>query len=574
MDAASLIAGTTLECAGWLTPAAADCTGSGASIARATQDRLIAVVRSAMRLRIAEQSIRELLFDAINATSKMVIADVPGTIDEVEKSGASYLMVFEAIDETIREVYSFQELPFIQEAKLSFSWMARLRDLPQRQQALVMQLLELELDLRHATVHSQFAQEDGDEQEKEKLAAEMGKLSIQLARALARLSPDALAAKNGVQKLMSPMEIHRCPPVIEAEATARAADLLSVAASMDRAGDSLIQSLPITNDTRLSSRRNAASGWVRLGDLGNTLHVLAIWLRALASDGGARRCVLCYRHIGYGGKIFCAEHQRQGGKRQPARVFHIAHLYPEEVEHLSKTEPDLKAAIANAALVKDERFQVTAAPLPEGITIPEPLIQSASTLIAALRRASPAMGPELGGLVEHVWRELVRIAADPYVITRQASKDDVTLRRVRQEQARRWLTWNTFFKAWWAKSYEGPGASQQILTGHAYDIDHPISHGYVVPPGGVVIDLLRQRAWTRAEQRVETEAYVNVQALGRLIAEGKSLRTIAELLGVSHETVRQTLRYSQGLGLPSDKRLRALPSFKSNRGRGRDSPTA
>lgn len=272
-------------------------------------------------------------------------------------------------------------------------------------------------------------------------------------------------------------------------------------------------------------------------------------------------CVLCYRHIGYRGKNFCAEHQRQAGKRQPARVFHIAQLYPEEVEHLSKTEPELKAAIANAALVEDERFQVTAAPLPEGITIPEPLTQSASMLLAALRRASPAMGPELGGLVEDLWKELVRIAANPYVITRQASIDDVTLKRVRQEQARRWLTWNTFFKAWWAKSYEGPGASQQILTGHAYDIDHPISHGYVVPPGGVVVDLLRQRAWTRAEQRVETEAYVSVQKIRAKHKSGQSLRSVGEALNVSHETVRKTLLNATAKGGSKEQRQRARPSF-------------
>jgi hypothetical protein len=262
-----------------------------------------------------------------------------------------------------------------------------------------------------------------------------------------------------------------------------------------------------------------------------------------------------------GGKNFCAEHQRQGGKRQPARVFHVARIYPDELERLSKTELGLKAAIAKVAQFESERLHMSEASFPEGVTIPEPLIQSASILLIALRRAAPALGPELGGLVDGVWKELVQIASEPYVATGQSSRDDVTLRRLQQEKARRWLTWRTFFEAWWAKSYQGPGSSPQTLSGHGFDIDHPITQGYALAPSGVVVDLLQQRAWTRAEKRVETEAYVSVHLIRKKARSGRSLRSVGKELGVSYETVRKKLLNAKKNGSAKVQRPRARSSF-------------
>lgn len=561
MDPASLITATTLECAGWLKPVAAGNGDGGATNARATQDRLVGVVRSAMRQRLSVQSVKESLFVAINATSKGVIEETPGAIDEVRRSGANYLMEFEAIDETIREVYKFEQLPFIGQAEQSFKLMAPLRELPQRQQASIIQLLELELDHFYTAVHMRFAQEDGDSQKRKKLSAEFRELELRVAQVSARLNPDAVTVKNAFQEVMSHLEVLGCPPVAEAVVTSSSAELMFAAASMDRAGDSLIQSLPITKDTKAATRSKAVAAWMRLGELGNTLQVLAIWLRALAVEGGSRRCVLCYRHIGYGGKNFCAEHQRQGGKRQPARVFHVARIYPDELERLSKTELGLKAAIAKVAQFESERLHMSEASFPEGVTIPEPLIQSASILLIALRRAAPALGPELGGLVDGVWKELVQIASEPYVATGQSSRDDVTLRRVQQEKARRWLTWRTFFEAWWAKSYQGPGSSPQTLNGQGFDIDHPITQGYAIPPSGVVVDLLQQRAWTRAEKRVETEAYVSVHLIRKKARSGRSLRSVGKELGVSYETVRKKLLNAKKNGSAKVQRPRARSSF-------------
>jgi hypothetical protein len=515
-----------------------------------------------MRQRLSVQSVKESLFAAINATSKGVIEETPGAIDEVRRSGAKYLMEFEAVDETIREVYKFEQLPFIDQAEQSFIWMARLRELPQREQASIIQLLELELDQHYTAVHMQFAQEDGNEQNRKKLSAELLKLDPQIAQVNARLNPDAVIVKNAIQKVMWHMEFLGCPPVAEAVVTSRAAELMFVAASMERAGDSLIQSLPITKDTKPATRSRAVAAWMRLGELGSTLQVLAIWLRALAAEGGSRRCVLCYRHIGFGGKNFCAEHQRQGGKRQPARVFHIARIYPDELECLSKTELGLKAAIVKAAQFESEPFHMSEASFPEGVTIPEPLIQSGSILLIALRRAAPAMGPELGGLVEDVWKELVQVAAEPYVATGH-SREDVTLIRIQQEKARRWLTWRTFFEAWWAKSYQGFGLLPQTLSGQGFDINHPMAQGFAVPPSGVVVDLLKQRAWTRAEKRVETETYVSLRQIREKARNGRSLRSVGKELGVSHETVRKKLLNVKKNGSAKVQRPRARSSFTS-----------
>jgi hypothetical protein len=64
---------------------------------------------------------------------------------------------------------------------------------------------------------------------------------------------------------------------------------------------------------------------------------------------------------------------------------------------------------------------------------------------------------------------------------------------------------------------------------------------YAVPPSGVVVDLLQQRAWTRAEKRVETEAYVSVHLIRKKARSGRSLRSVGKELGVSYETVRKKL---------------------------------
>lgn len=523
----------------------------------AAHSRLIGLVRAGIQRRTSARLLREGLFKAINAASAEVVHEVPPTIDVLRRSSARYLMEFETREEVIHEIYEFDKLPFIGAAWEAFRWTDSVRQLPPRQQALVLHALDVDFDLRNASVHMRFAQEDGDLAELESLSAEVGALTLQVSKLRALLSPDALARKEELQRTMSAAEIQRCPAVIEVSPTQPAAELLSAASAMDRAGGSLAQALPLAEGPPTSQRRKVKAAWDRLSDLGDTLHVLAVWLRALANDGGARRCVLCYRHIGYRGKNFCSQHQRQGGKRQPAREFHIARRYPEELESLSMHGRNLKAALSRAgesvleSLSADEQVQ-----LPTGVVLPEPLIRPASLLFRALRRAAPATDPELSVLIEDSWRQMVRIAAEPFSAFAPRDKDDYVVRRVRQEQALRWLNWNTFFRGWWAEAYQGPGPDASLLAGRSFDTHHPCTQGFTAPPGELVMDLFRQRAWWRASWRVDTEDYPSVARTHQLIADGKSLRSAAAKLGVSHETVRQTMLQG-GRTMPCpDRRLR------------------
>lgn len=580
MDHASLIATTTLECVGWLKPAsergtnALDMAASmPESSAVAVQGRLVELVRAGIRRRTPARALREAIFKAINAASAEVVQAVPLTIAVLQRASVRYVMEFETREETIHEIYDFDQLPFISAAWESFRWTGHVRQLPQRQQALVFQVLDAEIDLRNVGVHMQFAQEEGDTKEQEALNAEVAALTLQVTKLRSLLSPDALRAKDEIQSSMSAAEIQRCPAIIETTATQPAAELLSAASAMDRAGDSLAQVLPIDKDTPKYQRRKATAAWARLSNLGNTLHVLAVWLRVLANDGSSRRCMLCYRHIGYRGKNFCSQHQRQGGKRQPAREFHIARRYPEELESLSKQGQDLKAALAQvsarvlSSITADEQSQ-----LPQDLFIPEALVRPAALLFSALRSAAPATDPELKDHIEDTWRQLVRIASEPYLSLGSCSRDDYVVMRVRQEQALRWLNWSTFFRAWWAEGYQGPGPEPFVLTGRAFDTDHPCAQGFPVPPSELVMDLLRQRAWWRASWRVDTEDYLSVTKIGKLIAAGRSLRSVAAELGVSHETVRQTMLHGSITVPTADRRLRLRKGTRSDSAPSRKRP--
>lgn len=562
MNAAGLIAVTTLECAGWLPT-----SDPGRAYLKSVElhEQLLGIVRSSMRWRRSGDEVRAQLMEAINAASLKAIQGVPSAIEAVRSSGASYLMEFDGWDGLVRERYTFKQLPFIGEAERSFRWMAGIRRLPRGQQFGLIQLLGLEFDECNTLQHLTFAKEDGDLCQQAALKSELAALRQQVEKVLARLSAKAVAEKECILQSLHHIDLQYCPPVVEADVESRRAEILTVATAMDRAGDSLIQPMPLAAWLRSTVSRRATVAWDELCDLRSILHVLAIWLRALADDGDAKTCALCYRHLGYRGKAFCAVHQRQGGKRQPAREFHIAESYLLQVEHLVRTEPKLKEAIAGADKLGRLAEPESKVELPAGFCVPEPLIQPALTLFGSLARVSPATGSELGRHVHELFGRLVRIAAEPYSASGQHNHEDVLVGRIRQEQSRRWLTWTTFFRAWYGEQFGSPGSSTQDLQGKAFDIDHPLVHGRALPPGELVVDLLRQRAWTWAEREIDTHAYVGMHGITRMHAQKKSLRTIAEALGVHHETVRQTLKYSSGQAGAGARRLRMIPAFKAGK---------
>lgn len=533
MSAADLIAATTLECAGWLAPDAR-------SRARRTHDKLVNIVRSTTSRGGAWDVLRRLVLNRLNKESAQVLREVPDAIAAIAASGAQYLKTLDTFEGRIEQHCMFHELPFIDFIQSFYRGMPHVRSMPAAQQMLLIRSLANSALLNRTVLHLRFASEDGaDPRERSSLRKAIKGLRSRESRFKTQMSDAARIAAHRSITAFGEIRLDEFLPLVEVLHSAKAEDLCLVADSLDSAGDHLIQFLQISDRSSESQRQAASEAWATLNELREVLHVLALWMRGLISVGTAQVevCNLCYRYIDSGASKFCLAHRRTSRRRVPARQRHISERYFSELKYLADSDAGLQSAIHRAGVVDWQEAEAGQKFLAHDF--PARLVRPACILWCALRSSYPAIGPELEQDVESLVGELLIHACAPFRDSSLMRATDSIGQRIAQEHSVRWLTWGTFFKAWYARTYPAPAEKRPTLVGRAFDPAHPIAQGLEYSPRSVVRDLLRQRAWTRAAHYVEDVAYPSIAKLLELRDRGLSNRAIARAVGLSETTVRR-----------------------------------
>jgi len=564
MDGGSLAASTSVELYGWLLRNTTT-VQSEAATALGVHRRLVDLAsgRSARRLQQVSSTskLRTILITEINTISAAVVEKVPTAFDAAKQSGATYLLEFEPHGGgTIRETYDFDGLPFSSAKQALFGATGKLRLLPAVIQHLVVESFDLEWNIRSAVVHEGFALEDGDQAQLAVLRSELGSLRERLEAVQKRIGPEGDRIRQLFLRDLTLDNLHRLKLVIDADSDADSKSMHQVSKWFDLAAEALLQPLPFSPRNTRSQLATAKAAWSELRDHKDTLHVLAVWLRALASSSTeARHCSVCYRHLGEGSKKFCVVHQRIAGQRQPAREFHIGRRFPAELSELL-ARPELNQALRKAGSLLPP---VASALRTNRPGVPDALSHPAGSLEAVLAALKPVLGKELQPRAEQLVRSLVKVASAAYEYPRDS--DGALEAAYRRDRARRWLSWSTVLIGWYSREIPGPYAGAPSLGGYEFDVDHPAARGEYVDQGRVTLHLVKQRAWVRAGSVVDNTTYFNVAYATRRHREGASLREIARELGASHEAVRRNLLAASDSGSGKEPRLRKIGRYSSKR---------
>ena len=128
--------------------------------------------------------------------------------------------------------------------------------------------------------------------------------------------------------------------------------------------------------------------------------------------------------------------------------------------------------------------------------------------------------------------------------------------------ADKWLAWDTFMESWFGTGLQGPGGAGH-LAGCKADLDHPmLMKDEAVPQGSVVLDLARQRLWTRATTEIKT-AYLRLEAIESARERGLSPEQVGVELGASTQAVYEAMKFGAGKSSGGTRGDRILPTVRA-----------
>jgi hypothetical protein len=552
-----------LETSGWLPVSTAI---GPPHTARSAQDLLVGLTNAAMGRRLtgrakATKPLMDLLLDAINDISMDVVRQVPSALRAVQATGAKYLMEYAPIGEDV--IYAelgFDDLTLLNLTLSGFDWLQSARDLLSGQQILAYRWISLKIDLGNFQVHRQFAMEDRDSRELKKIRKEIVGLMKNIAALEQTLGGKGKEIGSAYFEKVKTRDLPRCPMVLAVIPGVRQFKLSSFAKLLDQAGSQLIQPLPFHESTRGKRLRSGKLAWEKVIELSSTLHVLAVWVRALETYKQPKICNLCYRHLADHAKIFCCEHKRKDGARQSQREYHIANLYREtlvdlnlQIQRSITGRPGLKTEVVESLLfmgVKDAE------------KLPAELKNSAIKLQQFLSNFSPIFGPELAEKVMATYSRTMYIALKPFRVDIPATPEEAFHKTANQAHAVRWLNWHSFLRGWYGETFDVPWNDDSSMGGMAFDVDHPLAKGEQVAPDDIKLDLIRQRAWTGAAVKLDDSGYISVHGIMKMTKDGYSLRAIGKAFGISHEAVRKTIQYANSSAISPERRQRVTAIAK------------
>lgn len=562
MDAGNLIANTALGTVGWL-------SGPGRleekRRARAAQDSLVALVvsssdRTASDLR-RPGDLQRALIEEVNRLSGAVVRSAFHALRAARRSGVKYRLQYEdAEGRQVDESYNFDSLPFGGGFDKAFAITLRLRKLPPRQQVALVRHLSILDELSTVEAYHEYLSQTGTKQEVAECSRALDAVRVRVAKSLKALEPLAqkLCAQALAARSTSFWHEYAMPVAIDTSTPKRG--LREVAAWMERLSEEMFPPLALDTDCSPSALAAGSAAWARYLDCGNVLRVLAVWLRAIAADAVGRPiCRLCYRHLGLGAKHFCMKHTRTE-KVQPSAVErHTSRLYHQSQASFFAAEPRLSDLSATSDWIKaDPAPMLSRVRDPEeGLDLPSELHVPAAVLATLLREAWPAIGPELRFKVGEQFDSVLKAARAPFTAGGRNDPSASAVQRKAMFKAEKWLDWNTFVTSWFGTGLPGPGDVGR-LNGCEADVDHPMLREEDPPLGSVVLDLARQRLWTRATTMIKT-AYLSPQAVEDALERGLSPEQVGRELNASTQAVYEAMKLGAGKSSGGTRGDRILP---------------
>lgn len=559
MNKVDLCAQASAAVAGWISASSEEAEpGHSARVHLA----LLNVVLESGSTRRQTQALRAGLIRHINAESRAVAKEALAMATKLQEARFG----FEATDTSGREswvVFKGSDVPPVSDAPTVLKLATVLHEGKVRRQPAAMRAFECEAQLGSAEVDLHAAWRGGDSPEWAASSPAIDEHRREIKRELARLRASDRELVLSASNFVSSFTWNRWALPVELAVNAGDLDLREAAAWYERLRGAMYRPLPVDERAPAPLVLQWKRDWEAYEDLGTAFGVIAVWLKCLTSSPGAQRCRVCYRHLRNGMKHFCTKHTRTANKRQDSRDLHMSGLYRPLAERLVRSRSQLQESLSTwpppAAAVQDMLQHAKQS----GIS-PDLAIQAAA-LAAELRQLFHSLTPSTTALLQRRFGQLFSIAQAPFeqasARTRQ-EWEDVTLRR---HQARIWLGWETFFK-----SLFGPASTVAWCTertiGDGLDPDHPMATQAPVPPHRLARDLMHLSAWLEVDKQFDKFAYIDMGQLNRLrrgaAGEGRpkaSLAAMAAAVGASHEAVRQTLRFADGLCERTKRRDRIIP---------------
>lgn len=562
-----LITHVTVATTGWLREK--DSAGA-MTLAWSSHNDLLSIARStrpSSGLAIDGLGWRYPLFRKINEIGDLLVSHSLSNLESMRTSGVRFLFAswyeadqiehrYEPLDEFIPMVEFYE----------AFKLTPRVRDLPVSQQRPFVQALELACDRELTRVHLSFAKEDGADELITQRSQELDEAVTKVSKVLSTLGAAAKALFPVIEAsvFLHGAPYHQIPTRIAARADQ---DAVTWTANLyERVAEELSTYLEVDPATPSEVLAATEAAWATLRECGQTFSVLASWLRACTITEAARRCPLCYRHLGPNMKHFCVEHKRTSKKRQPARDLHVSTVYQATHKEFIKCLPDIEDLFGSTALLNikaDESLKSTAERC-----VDEKLVVAAANLAALLRQLYPVIAPVLQDRIAVHFKALLDAANEPF--TGKGRYSTIESWRVSQIKtfAPKWLNIYTFFVTFYGDAM--PGNSLIVFNRFkGLDVDHPLVHGQSVLPRKLAIDLSHLKCWQAADDRFDQRFYLSMATVSNLrgtvdpiSGRQRSLADIGQEVGASREAVREILDFSLGLSPAAARRDRLLRSKK------------
>jgi hypothetical protein len=454
---------------------------------------------------------------------------------------------------------SLDQIPYLDNARTALPLITSLAELPQAQQAKLVQLLEEEKAVRHLEVRLQLEQADGTRAGQVQRSLKLASAQASLNRTLASISPAGLVWLANNRDTFNLLGWSNLTLPILGSTRFDPEQLLQASESLDLISDCLIMPFPLDPGADLEVLGRWLKLWQVCEEAAENLSMVSAWLRCLGSTGEYKRCRVCFRHVGEGMKKNCWLHHRSAKVRVPSRELHVSGIYQDAWKQAAKKHPRIHVLLNDVTPTSQVRRQMQHAAEGEGLA-PE-VATAAAALGALIHTLLPVLEPSLQDLLKRQFDACVA-QANRLVMARQGRIADTSaIPLTPPGRALRALGWERFFADFFGSAMS-PAETTRFGTGKPIDVDHPLtSTTQTIPVQKLALDLLHLSTWISVDMAFDALSYLNVNAIRRdiqLALEENGVRPTYQELAQAHHTTPQAIQQAMSKRSSTRRRFRVL----------------
>lgn len=532
----------------------------GYSSARRSHTRLLASIdtrgqrSNGRRLSLADlrkvvAKLRTISIMHLNASSK--------ALRELVETGCRFEYQQESAGGEHHRIHlSVDQIPYLDDARTALPLITSLAELPQAQQAHLVQLLEEEKAVRHLEVRLQLEQEDGTREGQVQRSLKLASAQASLNRTLASISPSGLVWLANNRDTFSLLGSSNLTLPILGSTRFDPEQLLQASESLDLISDCLIMPFPLDPGADPEVHGRWLELWQVCEEAAESLSMVSAWLRCLGSTGEYKRCRVCFRHVGEGMKKNCWLHHRSAKVRVPSRELHVSDIYQDAWKQAAEHHSEIRESLNAVSPTKEITNLMMAAAKQESLA-PEVAI-AAAKLAALLRTLAPLMDPRLQSRIKRQFDVSVTDANHQFMVRQGISR---TADFDPPGQALKGLGWERFFGNFFASAMS-PDEATAFGVGKLIDVDHPLaSTRETISVQKLALDILHITAWISIDLSFDACSYLDVSALKRQLvdfSDGRERRPTYKELALKNHATPQAIHQALKRGAPTKRRKRVL----------------